>query len=183
MVNLVDEALRGPLFERALACAPDVIVADPAVGTGTFLLGVLRRIAATVDGGSRRGRGARRDRGRGQAADRLRNAVRAVRGGAAAADRRIAALDDGEYAAAARASALHHRHARQSVHRGGAARRRSYEPVAKSRRDANKVKKEERITVVIGNPPYKEKAEGRGGWIEKGAGGKLVRRWTVGSRR
>ena len=27
---------------------------------------------------------------------------------------------------------------------------------------------------MIGNPPYKEKAEGRGGWIEKGSGGKLV---------
>ncbi len=49
MVNLVDEALRGPLFERmgGLAAA-DVTVADPAVGTGTFLLGVLRRIADTV---------------------------------------------------------------------------------------------------------------------------------------
>ena len=49
-----------------------------------------------------------------------------------------------------------------------------YEPVAKSRRDANKVKKEQPITVVIGNPPYKEKAEGRGGWIEAGTGGKLT---------
>ncbi len=49
-----------------------------------------------------------------------------------------------------------------------------YEPVAKSRRDANKVKKEQPITVVIGNPPYKEKAEGRGGWIEAGTGGKLA---------
>ena len=43
-----------------------------------------------------------------------------------------------------------------------------------SRRDANEVKKDERITVVIGNPPYKEKAKGRGGWIENGSGGKLV---------
>ncbi len=49
MVNLVYEALRGPLFERAAGlAAPDVIVADPAVGTGTFLLGALRRIAETV---------------------------------------------------------------------------------------------------------------------------------------
>jgi hypothetical protein len=49
MVNLVDEALRGPLFERPTGfAAADVIVADPAVGTGTFLLGVLRRIALTV---------------------------------------------------------------------------------------------------------------------------------------
>src|SRR5437667_217763 len=46
MVRLADEALRGPLFERATGFAAlDVTVADPAVGTGTFLLGVLRRIA------------------------------------------------------------------------------------------------------------------------------------------
>lgn len=49
MVRLVDETLRGPLFERASGLASaDVTIADPAVGTGTFLLGVLRRIAATV---------------------------------------------------------------------------------------------------------------------------------------
>ena len=49
LVNLVDEALRGPLFERPSGLASsDVTVADPAVGTGTFLLGVLRRIAETV---------------------------------------------------------------------------------------------------------------------------------------
>ena len=47
------------------------------------------------------------------------------------------------------------------------------EAIAKSRREANKIKREQPITVVIGNPPYKEKAEGRGGWIENGAGGKL----------
>src|SRR4029079_8069283 len=50
MVNLVDECLRGPLFERARGfAASDVIVADPAVGTGTFLLVGLRRIARTVE--------------------------------------------------------------------------------------------------------------------------------------
>jgi hypothetical protein len=49
MVRMVDEVLRGPLFERPTGFAsPDVTVADPAVGTGTFLLGVLRRIAQTV---------------------------------------------------------------------------------------------------------------------------------------
>ena len=49
MVRLVDECLRGPLFDRPLGLAsPDVTVADPAVGTGTFLLGVLRRIAGSV---------------------------------------------------------------------------------------------------------------------------------------
>ena len=172
MVSLVDEALRGPLFERPAGfAAADVIVADPAVGTGTFLLGVLRRIAATVTD----------DQGAG-----------AVRGAIEAAAKRIIGFEIqfGPFAVAqlrliaelqalmnapplARAAAVHHRHARQSVHRGGETRQ-IYEPIAISRRDANKIKKEEPITVVIGNPPYKEKAEGRGGWIEKGSGGKLV---------
>jgi hypothetical protein len=44
------------------------------------------------------------------------------------------------------------------------------EAVAKSRRDANKVKRDQQITVVIGNPPYKNKAAGLGGWIENGYG-------------
>ncbi len=46
-------------------------------------------------------------------------------------------------------------------------------PLAASRREANKIKRQEPITVVIGNPPYKEKAKGKGGWIESGSGGKL----------
>jgi predicted helicase len=39
-------------------------------------------------------------------------------------------------------------------------------PIAKSRKDANRIKRDEPITVVIGNPPNKEKAKGRGGWVE-----------------
>ena len=43
-------------------------------------------------------------------------------------------------------------------------------PIGESRRRANEVKRQEKITVVIGNPPYMEKAKGRGGWIEDGSG-------------
>lgn len=42
-------------------------------------------------------------------------------------------------------------------------------PLAESRRQANAVTRAEPITVVIGNPPYKEKAKGRGGWVEAGS--------------
>ena len=51
MVRLVDEALRNPsLFNKVMGLADDnVMIADPAVGTGTYLLGVLRRIANTVE--------------------------------------------------------------------------------------------------------------------------------------
>jgi N-6 DNA Methylase len=172
MVNLVDEALRGPLFERSGGFADaDVIVADPAVGTGTFLLGVLRRIAQTVE----------KDQGAG-----------AVRGAIEAAAKRIIGFEIqfGPFAVAqlrlfAELRTLMGKPPLPDLRlfitdtlgnpfieeeRLG----QTYEPIAVSRRDANKVKKEERITVVIGNPPYKEKAEGRGGWIEKGSGGKLV---------
>lgn len=43
--------------------------------------------------------------------------------------------------------------------------------ISASRRQANVVKREKPVTVVIGNPPYRERAEGEGGWIESGAEG------------
>ena len=50
MVRLVDEALRsGPRFALSEGLASsEVTVADPATGTGTFLLGVLHQIAQTT---------------------------------------------------------------------------------------------------------------------------------------
>jgi len=44
-----------------------------------------------------------------------------------------------------------------------------YSPIADSRRQANEIKKQEPIMVVIGNPPYKEKAKNLGGWVEAGS--------------
>jgi hypothetical protein len=177
MVKLVDEALRGPLFERPTGfAAPDVVVADPAVGTGTFLLGVLRSIAGTVSA----------DQGPG-----------AVRGAIEAAAKRVIGFEIqfGPFAVAqlrlmAEMQALMKTPKNPTPPLpelrlfitdtlGNPFVEEEWlpqvmEPVAKSRRDANTVKKEQPITVVIGNPPYKEKAEGRGGWIEAGSGGKLI---------
>jgi hypothetical protein len=94
MVRLVDEALRGPLFERPKGLASaDVTVADPAVGTGTFLLGVLRRIAKTVEGDQGPGAVPAAIRAAAGRLIRFRAAVRPVRGGAAAAHRGDAGLD------------------------------------------------------------------------------------------
>jgi hypothetical protein len=177
MVNLVDEALRGPLFERVAGfAAADVIVADPAVGTGTFLLGVLRRIASTVSD----------DQGPG-----------AVRGAIGAAAKRVIGfeLQFGPFAVA-QLRVIAEMQALMTTSKVSKppipdlrlfitdtlgnpfieeeALGQVYEPIAKSRRDANTIKKTQPITVVIGNPPYKEKAEGRGGWIEAGSGGNLV---------
>ena len=171
MVGLVDEALRGPLFERPAGLASaDVTVADPAVGTGTFLLGVLRRIAGTVAD----------DQGPG-----------AVKGAVEAAAGRVIGfeLQFGPFAVAqlrviAEMQALMRTTedpspqlpelrlfitdtlANPFVEEDWLPQ--IMQPVAQSRKAANEVKKGQPITVVIGNPPYKEKAEGRGGWIEQG---------------
>jgi Type ISP C-terminal specificity domain/N-6 DNA Methylase len=177
MVNLVDEALRGPLFERPTGfAASDVVVADPAVGTGTFLLGVLRRIAATVT----------YDQGAG-----------AVRSVIEAASKRVIGFEIqfGPYAVAQLRLMAEMQTLMSAPDEplptvpdlrlfitdtlGNPFIEEEwlpqvYEPVAKSRRDANEVKKTKPITVVIGNPPYQDGAEGRGGWIEAGTGGKLV---------
>ena len=177
MVGLADEALRGPLFDRNMGfAAADVTIADPAVGTGTFILGVLRKIADTV----------RADQGPG-----------AVPGAIQAAAQRIFGFEFqfGPFAVAqlrivAELQALM---ARPDQPTPQVPNPRLYitdtlgdpfieddwlpqvmQPIAQSRREANEIKRTEPITVVIGNPPYKEKAEGKGSWIERGAGGKLV---------
>ena len=49
MVRLVDEVLRSRFQQPSGLASAAVTVADPAVGTGTFLLGVLGRIAAIVE--------------------------------------------------------------------------------------------------------------------------------------
>jgi Type ISP C-terminal specificity domain/N-6 DNA Methylase len=41
--------------------------------------------------------------------------------------------------------------------------------ISDSRRQASIVKRDEPVTVVIGNPPYRERAEGEGGWVEMGS--------------
>ncbi|MGH6970444.1 MAG: type ISP restriction/modification enzyme, partial [Caulobacteraceae bacterium] len=176
MVRLVDEALRSPGRFNVVdgLASPEVSLADPAVGTGTFLLGVLQKIRATVE--ARDGAGA------------VPAAIRASLsrligfelqfGPFAVAQLRVLAelielvtLGAGEPA--------------EEVEKALGAKLRLYiadtlaDPdeetawiphsmagVAESRRQANHVKRHEPITVVLGNPPYKEKAKGLGGWVE-----------------
>lgn len=176
MVRLVDEALRDPTrfaLPQGLA-SREVTLADPAVGTGAYLLGALRKIAQTVED----------DRGPGAVPGAIASAAERLIGFEmqfgpyAVAQLRLMAeiqtlmsVKDGDgrnlpalrlfitdtlgdpYAAQTQFSAL-------------------TQPIGESRKQANKVKRDEKITVVIGNPPYKEKAKGRGGWIESGSAGR-----------
>ena len=171
MVRLVDEALRsGQRFALSEGLAsPEVTVADPATGTGTFLLGVLHRIAQTTAA----------DQGPGAVPAVVEAAVSRLIGFEmqfgpfAVAQLRILAelrtlLDDPDAVPATRlfvTDTLGNPYAEEEY------LPQILLPLGESRRRANAIKRQEKITVVIGNPPYKEKAKGLGGWIESGSKG------------
>ncbi len=164
MVRLVDDLLRTKRFmkQNGLA-ATTVTLADPAVGTGTFLLGVLLRIADTVA----------QDEGEG-----------AIQGAVELAMQRLIGFEMqlGPFAVAQL------RMLAEIVELTGTPLKTTpqmfvtdtlsnpyveeewlphlYEPIGLARREANRIKREQPVTVIIGNPPYKEKAKGLGGWVE-----------------
>ena len=175
MVRLVDDALRSDErfgLSEGLASA-DVTVADPATGTGTFLLGVLRRIAEATEA----------DQGPGAVPGVVEAALSRLIGFEiqfgpfAVAQLRILAelqslLEDPKATPSMRlfvTDTLGNPYVEEEYIP------QILMPLGESRRHANEIKRQEKITVVIGNPPYKEKAKGLGGWIESGTKGSKVK--------
>lgn len=166
MVRLCDEALKSSSrFGVAQGLASNSVhIADPATGSGTFLLAVLRAIARAVA----------RDEGEGAVAGAVSDAARRLYGfelqfGAfAVAQLRLLAemiaLEGDGSPALFVTDTLSDPYADLETGQG------IYREIGRSRADANRVKREQPITVVIGNPPYKEKAKGMGGWVEEGSG-------------
>ena len=166
MVRLVDEVLQERFALSAGLASPEVRVADPAVGTGTFLLGVLRRIAERVEA----------DEGPGAVPSAIDAAIGRLVGFelqlgpfAVAQLRVLAELADliGSPPTAPLRMFVTDTLSDPYIEQGWLPA--FLAPIAASRREANAVKLQETITVVIGNPPYKEKAKGRGGWVEAGS--------------
>lgn len=173
MVRLVDEALcadeRFALVDGL--AAPEVTIADPATGTGTYLLGILRRIAERTEA----------DQGAGAVPGVIEAAIPRLIGFelqfgpyAVAQLRLLAelqALTGDQHTAAMQALRLYVTDTLGNPYVEQEWIPQMLEPLADSRRVANAIKRQEPITVVIGNPPYKEKAKGLGGWIESGIKG------------
>ena len=176
MVRLVDDALRSDQrfgLSDGLA-SPDVTVADPATGTGTFLLGVLRRIAEAAEA----------DQGPGAVPGVVEAALSRLVGFEiqfgpfAVAQLRMLAelqslLDDPNATPSMRlfvTDTLGNPYAEEEYIP------QILMPLGESRRRANEIKRQEKITVVIGNPPYKEKAKGFGSWIESGTKAKKAKK-------
>jgi hypothetical protein len=171
MVRLVDEVLRdGRRFgvPEGLA-SQDVTLADPAMGTGTFLLAVLRCIADTIA----------TDQGPGAVPAAIRASLKRIIGFeiqfgpfAVAQLRLLAEVVDLLKIERARSEQAPLRlYVTDTL--GNPNDENEWipgilRPLAESRRAANKIKRAEPITVVIGNPPCKEKAKGHGGWVESG---------------
>ena len=166
MTRLVDEVLKSDDFGlRSGLASPAVTVVDPAMGTGTYVLGVLKQIARSVS----------EDQGEG-----------AVKGAIEATLKRLIAfeLQLGAFAVAqlrilAEAIELTGETPQEELRMfvtdtlcdpadDAGILQGIFPAIAKSRRNSNKIKREEPVTVVIGNPPYRERAKGFGGWVESG---------------
>lgn len=178
MVRLVDETLANPArFDRPQGLAsPDVTLADPAAGTGTFLLGILRRIARTIE--DDQGPGAVGP-AVGAAAARLIGFELQFGPFAVAQLRLLAEMQTLTQSAIAPQLRLFITNTLGNPFAEEERLPQILQPIGQSRRDANAVKRGQPITVVIGNPPYKERARGRGGWIEAGSDGREApfKRW------
>lgn len=167
MVRLAEDVLVEKLQRPDGFADPDVVVADPAMGTGGYLHRLIEHVAARV-------------------------AARDGKGAVAAAVTNLAArifgfeLQMGPFAVAElRATDLLADVGATLPHRGlglfvtdtlddpfaeqtqlGS----GLELISRSRSRAARAKAKTKVTVVIGNPPYRERAEGMGGWVESGSG-------------
>ncbi|MEV2267786.1 type ISP restriction/modification enzyme [Nonomuraea africana] len=168
MVRFVDDILRTRFGREGGFSADDVVVVDPAMGTGTYLLNIVNSVAQTVEEEEGKGAvpaqlkklfgrlvGMERQAGPYAVAElRLNQALKSEHGA------EIAEKDQKLYVADTLDSPFDD----TQLDLGS-----MYEPIVRSRREANRVKRETPVQVVIGNPPYRERAKGQGGWIEQGA--------------
>ncbi|MFM0620013.1 N-6 DNA methylase [Paraburkholderia nemoris] len=166
MVQWTDEVLRSPAYQLPQGLAsPKVWLVDPATGTGTYLLGVLRHIAGQV----------KADQGEGAIAGYIRSALGRIAGFelqlgpyAVAQLRLLAEVVELTGATPKESPHLFITDTLGNPYDDGGKMAQIFAPIAESRKAANKIKRETPVTVILGNPPYKEKAKGKGGWIETG---------------
>ncbi|MFF5968945.1 type ISP restriction/modification enzyme [Streptomyces collinus] len=168
MVRLAEEVVRTRLGKARGYGDESVHIVDPAMGTGTYLHTVIERVA----------RQAAERHGHAMAPDAIGRLARRLYG---------FELQMGPFAVAElRAADLLKKHG-ASLPPGGLNLHvtdtlddpfiqeeqlaSTYAPLSVSRARANHVKANVPVTVVISNPPYDDKAENRGGWVEKRAKG------------
>lgn len=166
MVGLTEEALRTRLGEDAGFASSSVFTVDPAMGTGTYLHTVIEHVAqwAEEEYGPGMPRSAVED-----LAERLVGFELQMGPFAVAEMRTTDLLRKYEAMLPAEGLKLHVTDTLDDPNLREEAIASTYGVLSESREKANLIKAHTPVTVVIGNPPYGDKAEGRGGWIEQGS--------------
>ena len=166
MVRLVGDILHTRMGITRGFADGNVVIVDPATGTGTFLLSVINSVAATVADEE------------GEAA--IPPQIRSLFGRLIGFEKQTCPFAVAELRVHQALRAQHRTEVPEDevkffvadtldnpyieqTHLG-----QTYEPIARSRREANKIKRDVPVLVVIGNPPYRERAKGLGGWVEQG---------------
>ena len=164
MVRLVEEVLTGKLDRPDGFRSPKVFTVDPAMGTGTFLHEIIKRVGDQVT--EHDGPGA------------VPHAVEELAARLAGFEMQM-----GPFAVAELRGSDMLRKYQASLPPGGLKLHVTntlddpyteetfasvFAQISRSRRLASAIKRDTPVTVVIGNPPYRERAEGQGSWIEQG---------------
>lgn len=164
MVRLTEDVLKTRLGRTGFA-GDDVVTVDPAMGTGTYLHTIIERVAETT----------RTNDGAGAVPAAITDLARQLygfelqMGPFAVAELRASDLmTDLGAPLPERGLGLYVTNTLDDPYAEQAQLGSGLELISRSMRLANKVKARANVTVVIGNPPYRERAEGMGGWIENG---------------
>ncbi|MFE9395970.1 type ISP restriction/modification enzyme [Streptomyces flavidovirens] len=183
MVRLVDEVLRHTLGCDEGFADPKVTILDPATGTGTFLSAIIDLVAERRAAGGNQGF---RTEAVEELAQRLIGFEKQMAAYAVAQMRITQTLRAQNSDIRMRNLRLHLNDTLADPWKpatlfgyGGA----GMGPLIQDTEAANAIKREERVTVVIGNPPDRERAQGEGGWIEQGSPGRgrpLLDRFRLG---
>jgi hypothetical protein len=166
MVRLTEDILSTRLDKPSGFLDPTVTTIDPAMGTGTYLHAIIERVAERVAA----------EEGPGAVPGMIQELAQRLvgfelqLGSFAVAELRTTDLlrsyDASPPAGGMQmfvADTLSDPHAVETQLGSGLG------AISDSKRHANKIKSESKVTVVIGNPPYGDKAEGHGGWVEEGS--------------
>jgi len=166
MVRITDDALRDTLGRRTGLRDKSVVVIDSSMGTGTYPLSILRHVGQQA--ADQYGPGARPGEVTSMA-ERL-FGIEVQSGPFAVAELRLSEAMKAQ-GAAMPANGLN-MFVADTLEDPAASNDRdlSYteQLIARQRIEANRLKRDLDVTVSIGNPPYREKSKGLGGWIESG---------------
>ncbi|WP_255029151.1 type ISP restriction/modification enzyme [Rhodococcus sp. GA1] len=166
MVRLTDTVLKTYLGKPEGLRNPNVSIVDPAMGTGTYPLAVLRHVSDA----------AKAQYGKGAGPEAVSSAVARLfgielqSGPFSVGELRItAAIQELEANMPSTGLNLYVADTLEDP-QIASDEQLSYtaQLIARQRQLANKMKRERNIQVCIGNPPYKDHAGGMGGWIENG---------------